>query len=814
MTLSKQYMLIALFAAPFIASCAESNLNRIEEPRLSTTSEVTIKIDGFGTPHIYAQDNYGLYYGYGYALAKDRLYQLEILKHSTQGRVSEILGADWVEFDKSQQKLFWPDDILSQFDNLKSAEKDIFLGMANGINARLTAVRSEPNRLLPLEFTQNDFQPSDWTAYDVAMLFVGSMLLRYGDFNSEIANEEFLAELIERHGDNAGRTIFDLINPTTSPLAPTVIAEAEWPKTNEIGGGKHFVTPNPSRGQASTERGYGYSNALVVSAKYLKHDKAVLINGPQFGWYVPAYTYSAGFHLPGWDAVGNAPVGYPLPMFGYNQHITWGTTWGASDNVDIFRESLNPENSTQYKHNGQWRDFETREINIIVKGGDDIVFTAYKSVHGPIFKYEPDQARAYAKSRGWSGREFSTLMGWIEATQAHDHSSWRDAVSQSALNVNWYYADKMGNIAYFAGGAYPDRAPGHDNRLPVSGEGDMDWRGIKPLSTNPQVLNPASGYIANWNNKPAKGFANPDEWWYSWMEADRVEILNDLIEENGKMSADEIWSLMMDASYVDPNAHYFKPHMIKTIEDSNTPAYRAVAEALKEWDDTYQIQSGTGSFKSDESAYVHPGNAIFRAWLSNMLKRTLADDLPGNIGATLASTTGYGTPDAPTAAGLNISVGLKLLHEILSGRSNYDFLNGNSANAVWLLSLEDTVTDLTREYGSNIEAWNLPVPSTRFRHTNFMGVPQTLSTETTDQLHDMNRGTENNMTIFSGAEWPTGYEVVAPGQSGFISSNGKKSKHFDDQFEMFRTHGKKRVWLNDQDVANNTAREYTLKYSR
>ena len=67
-------------------------------------------------------------------------------------------------------------------------------------------------------------------------------------------------------------------------------------------------------------------------------------------------------------------------------------------------------------------------------------------------------------------------------------------------------ADVDGDIGYFFGGHYPERVEGHDNRFPVSGDGGMDWVGRLPVDeANPNVLNPRSGFIANWNNKPGQG---------------------------------------------------------------------------------------------------------------------------------------------------------------------------------------------------------------------------------------------------------------------------------------------------------------------
>ena len=188
----------------------------------------------------------------------------------------------------------------------------------------------------------------------------------------------------------------------------------------------------------------------------------------------------------------------------------------------------------------------------------------------------------------------------------------------------------------------------------------------------------------------------------------------------------------------------------------------------------------------------------------------LSDDLSGQIGGIIAHATGYGTPEKPTASGLNISVGLKMLYEILQARGDYDFLNGKAANDLWVSSLDRTIRNLTAQYGPDISGWHLPVPALRFRHVNFLGIPQALPASIRDDMPAMNRGTQNNMTVFT-ANGPTGYEVVPPGQSGFINPKGEKAKHFDDQYLMYQNLQKKRTWLYENDIEAHLERTYILK---
>ena len=97
--------------------------------------EVTIKRDNYGVGHVYADTVYGVYYGYGYAVAQDRLFQMEMAKRSTQGKVAEVLGEKHVEFDKRIRGNYNPISIQRQLDGLSESNADIFRGYAAGMNA-------------------------------------------------------------------------------------------------------------------------------------------------------------------------------------------------------------------------------------------------------------------------------------------------------------------------------------------------------------------------------------------------------------------------------------------------------------------------------------------------------------------------------------------------------------------------------------------------------------------------------------------------------------------------------------------------------
>lgn len=113
---------------------------------------------------------------------------MEMVKRSVLGSVSEVLGPDHIDLDKSSRTRFSRADIEAQLNALPAEDRNIFEGYAKGFNARISEVKANPSVLMPKQFIDNGFEPSEWTAFDVAMLYVGTMAGRYSYSSSEIGN--------------------------------------------------------------------------------------------------------------------------------------------------------------------------------------------------------------------------------------------------------------------------------------------------------------------------------------------------------------------------------------------------------------------------------------------------------------------------------------------------------------------------------------------------------------------------------------------------------------------------------------------------
>ncbi len=812
-----------------------------------TAESTSVKIirDTWGVPHIYADNAYALFYGYGYAVGQDRLFQMEMVKRTTSGRVAEVLGKEYLQVDITVRQGFDPQSLHEQIKSLSEQELAPFKGYAAGLNRWIQAVENKPGTLMPKEFIDFDFQPSGWTAYDVLLVIAGSMAHRYADFNEEINNLGFYRELERQHGAdkawnifNATLPIYDRSSPVTVPDSETTERENDFrgeqrpsyladlltaslqapaPLAFDAHGQHRNITDDQSR-QAYIEKHLTHSgipgmagfssasNVWLVNNRKTTGAKGLLVNGPQFGWINPSYVYGVGLHGAGFNVVGNTLFAYPFMLFAHNGDISWGSTAGFGDLVDIYVSKLNPENTDEYLHQGKYRPLGKRTEIIKVKGQQEKAYKFYRTHYGPVILTDEKAGLVYSKKRSWEGKELETSVAWVELAKTRDFKSWRTQLAGMATNINFYYLDKDGNIGYTHTGSYPVRNKDHDNRLPAPGDGSMDWQSYLPFEQNPHVYNPAQGYIVNWNNRPEHGWRNSDLWWRRWGKAERVDILIEELEAKEKFTREEFWDINSRSSFADVNLRYLLPVLKRALSVKSHPEMVTDSlRVLEQWDGYWWDKNKDGFFDG-------VGPVIMQTWLTNLASAVLKDDIGDKYFFRFASP---GYPVNPVRASIPVSAGIKTIVNTLHQMENnlfvdYDFFNGSKPGQLLSSTFVNTVNELSEKFGADPGQWKLRPHPQIFAASNFRGVAQTTPDNEMSLPVIMNRGTENNLFVARG-NTIQGWDVVAPGQSGFIAADGTKSPHYSDQLNLYWQFKHKQLPHNEAEVQSMQETELILQ---
>lgn len=808
-----------LCAALALAGCAATTA--------SSTGTVTIKRDTYGVPHVYANDVRGLFHGYGYVVAEDRLFQMEMARRAVLGTVSEVMGPNYVALDKGSRSAFTPASIQAQMAKLSPDDRAIFDGYAAGFNARVKEVLADKTTLMPKQFIDAGFEPkADWTGYDVAMIWVGTMANRYSNTSSEIANLRLLNQLQKAKGDALGRELFDQIRWIEDPLAPTTVprtggrAQAAAAPVDVVAKGddplarlapvspellaSHSDVDAARRGVAQPWERPIASNLWIAGPKKTSDGSTVLINGPQFNWFNPSYVFGIGLHGAGYDVTGNTPFAHPVILFGTNGKIAWGATAGPLDVNDMYQEKLNPSNRYEYQFNGAMRPMVKRTEIIKVKGQPDQNLDIYSTVHGIVTDFDLPNNTAFSMKRSWDGYELESLLGWIHSMQAKNWDQWLAQASRVAITINWYYADADGNIGYVSPGRLPMRPASQDIRLPAVGDGTMEWQGIRPFKEDPQVFNPAQGFIANWNNQSAPGAVSDGG---NYAAADRVNEFITRLEAKPRLTRDELWAINRSTAYADTNARYFVPFIAEATRSlpATNPAKRA-AQILAAW-------NMENDDPTEQGVYQSPATTIMMTWLPIIYKQLLADDLPPEV---FAAYSNGGYAGATQVASIRPGNGSKLLYNALLGPKagvpqHYDFFNGADKNAMIRSTLAQAMSELTTRYGSDPARWRTPVTKHVFLTSNFIGAPQANADELLTLPSFMNRGSQNDKVVFSAGSVSM-CTAAPPGQSGFVAPDGRKAAHYADQMTLFKDFGCKSESLTPADVDRNLESSKQLMY--
>ncbi len=724
---------------------------------------VRITRDRYGVPTVQANTLYGLMYGNGYALAEDRLWQMELYRRQARGEMAEIMGTRAVEQDKAARTEGYTEaELQAQINRLPAELREALDAFAAGISAWMQEAQRAGK--LPKQYSEHGIEPRPWRPTDTVAIGV-MMLRRFGGVMSagDLRNYALYQFLKARNKDLAPVWANDLLwlQDPTSPT--TVPAEEDSRKAHrrdprqtlqqmrahlellpEVSLNVLLPALRIATGEAQIQfaREYGLytqfgSYAILVSPQKSATGMPMLVGAPQMGFTVPHIAAEVHLKGAGINARGMTFPGVPGVLIGTSEHLAWTFTSGVADLADAFILKLDPQNPERYWYKGTWRTMEKRTETIRVKGADPVQLTVYRCVYGPVVGIDTRNHTAVALKLSYWGSELEVFRAYYGFLQARTVSDFERAAAHIPASFNAFCVTRTGDIAYFYCGRVPIRPEGTDPRLPLIGTGEYDWRGIMPFSQMPRVINPKQGYIANWNNKPAVWWENADT--PVWGMISRVYRLNDLLRSKSRVTVDDLKAYIRDIAEYDEDAGKLLPIMLRVVkrnERAMTDELRAAVRLLEAWD----------CYEREGSA----AKALWDAWLDATRTRVFADDL-GN----------FFSPDLFRLAIQPSYIAYALLGKQAPVPRQYDYFNGKKPEEVLTIALADALTQLKRRFGGGMELWRHEVPRMGWGNA-LPGVPYT------------DRG--SFIQIIQFGERVFGETVLPPGQS-----ENPASPHFSDQ---------------------------------
>lgn len=592
---------------------APSSSEQLSVPGLD--GEIRIIFDKLGVPHIYASSDQDAFFAIGYVHARDRLWQMDIQRRFAGGRLSEILGKDFVKKDLFMRMLGLDRAAKASADTMRETDKagfSLFLAYSRGVNYVIDDF--ERRAALPLEFKLIGYEPQPWTPEDSLAFarLMGWSLTNYFDpvdlsllvstlGKDDVAQlfpvySQFQADfpIVPGDGSLADRSLpytLEEVNAMDwySQWATGLDFESSTFREQVVKATNSILSMVSEAGDPPGELGLG-SNHWAVSPSKSATGHAMLANDPHLSLQMPSLWYEIQLVTPSYMVYGASLAGVPAVLIGRNEHIAWGLTNVGIGVSDFYVEKINPANPNEYWFQGSWLKMNEIPLEIAVKDEQPVMTSIFLTVHGPVLTRE-----GLTVTMRWTGfdqvTEANAILG---VDKASTYTEFMNAIKLWAVPPqNFMYADDQDNIAVTVTGKFPTRnvqlSDGTDlkvvgSRSLLNGTGDYEWTGNIPFEDVPHAFNPAQGYLAGPNQMSA-GSGYPYVMLSGWYDpAARSHRINDLIRSTNKLTFEDMQRFQSDT--YDYFASLYVPMILKATSKSppTDQTIRDSIQYLRDWD--------------------------------------------------------------------------------------------------------------------------------------------------------------------------------------------------------------------------------------
>ncbi|HEY6439312.1 MAG TPA: penicillin acylase family protein [Acetobacteraceae bacterium] len=686
---------------------------------------VDIGFDTDGIPRIHAANATDAAAATGFVHARDRMFQMELMRRAASGRLSEIAGPATLATDRLMLTLGLRRRAVADYPTLPAETRAMLEAYARGVNAWI----AERGRFSAPEFLYLG-RPQPWEPAD-SLLWGEIMGLSLSlNWRTELSRQSLAGHVPQQ-------SIDELWPPATSEGRPEA---ALAPALSHIASELAAVLPRFPAPYTLPETA---SNEWAVDGRHTATGAPLLAGDPHLAFGFPGIWYLARIETPDGVLAGATAPGVPFLVLGHNGQIAWTFTTTGADVQDVFIEV--PAGDSEYQTPDGPRPFTVREERIKVRGEPDQMLTVRETRHGPVISDLSNRnGPILAVSMANLAPGNTAAAGLLALNQARDVDAAGKAAAMITAPVqNLLVADRQ-RIALYVTGRVPIRRAG-DGSVPVPGDGSHDWIGWATGDQLPHIVAPASGRLVNANDRVAP----PDfpvflgrDWFGNW----RATRIRELLERSDRHTQADFARMQVDVH--SDFARQVLPKFLAVPIAEDIP--RRAQGLLRDWDGAMTIDA--------------PQPLIFNAWLQYFYGRVLQQgEIPVNDGGPLLEFVGY----------------------VLSPAGAH--WCGGDCTSMLQASLADAVGDLTRRYGNDPTQWRWgEAHPAIFAHPMLRPLPilgklATLSIPSPGDDSTVDRGgpAYKQFQSVHGAEYRGVYDLadldrslfmMAPGQSGNLLS--------------------------------------------
>lgn len=526
--------------------------------------------DANGIPRITAATDQDLFIGFGYAIAQDRMFQLDSLRRRALGTLSEVLGNSAFESDLVARTVGIHRIAQAEWDHLPTDTRKLLQAFSVGVNQYLETCGERR----AIEFDLLDYQPAPWTPIDSLAIAVEFRWYLTGRF-PVIVIPEIARRVL---GDGPLYQAFMAAEADSE----SILHSGDYPTNNASTNRQRSVQP-VGFSVNDPQAGHG-SNNWVVAGDRTASGKPLLASDPHIAFGAVSCWYEV--HLDGgtFNVAGISYAGMPAVMFGRNEHVAWGITNNICSLRDLYQERVSPEHPGCFEFDGTWEPWRVLVETIQVKGEQPRVIPVRLSRNGPIVDdILPPVARETGPvSLRWMGM---SPCGWLTSLLTMDRATngaeLREAIRGWGVpTFSVVYADVDGNIGYQCTGHIPVRSVSERGYRP-GWEPQHQWQGVIPFEELPHLENPPRGWIGTANNRVAS-----DDFPYplsgTWSNGYRGQRLREMLIELPKANWEDMRKMHLDT--VSVRAADCVPTLLRQLAEDPDGVVRDLLDVLATWD--------------------------------------------------------------------------------------------------------------------------------------------------------------------------------------------------------------------------------------
>jgi penicillin amidase len=443
---------------------------------------VDITYDADWVPRIHAASELDAATALGFLHARDRMFQLDLMRRAASGRLSEIAGPLTLPIDRMMRTLGLRQHAVADFATLPADTQAILVAYARGVNTLI----DQKGRFAAPEFlllgAPERWEPQDSLLWAKTMGLWLSMNWRQELSRLALAGHVPASMMDQLWPVQPNVPAPDAMNPPLTRFAAAAVRLASvlpaFPAP--------FTLPRNA------------SNEWAVDGRHTATGAPLLAGDPHLAFSFPGIWYLARIDMPHHILAGATAPGVPFLVLGHNESIAWTFTTTGADVQDIFIET--PAGAGEYQTPDGAAPFLVAQERIKVRGQDDVVMTVRETRHGPVISdLDHPDGPILAVAMGNLQPNDTAAAGLLALNRATSVPEAGAAAARITSPVQNLLVADAKTIGLFVTGRVPIRKAG-DGTAPVAGnDGSHDWAGWASGDQLPHSVSPDSGRLVSAN---------------------------------------------------------------------------------------------------------------------------------------------------------------------------------------------------------------------------------------------------------------------------------------------------------------------------